>query len=283
MSSRLPIRRWILTATLAGSVLFGCADAPTRPTLATPPLGQAEHRAQLDSQPAPPPLPSADPGDATTQGCVEDQQEALIDPATGELVPCPLPGLVVTAPPPEPPPPPPPDEPPPPGGGGNPPPTEGVCDRTVDWDPDCPPPPVCGYLVSAAGECIPPPGADEQDEIIEEADAAEPPCPKVNDTPIYYAHDVPEDPDGEMAHFVMEKGYLSKIEDLSRGWFYSRAKYYNGRDILSENFARWVMRPGYINVKCSVKARIPLTSRKSFIRFTMTLDGSYDGKIERVR
>jgi hypothetical protein len=204
MYSKRPVARWILTATLAASVFGACADAPTRPTLVAPPLYQAGQAAQLDSQPASPPSPPGDPGDDTTQGCVEDQQEAVVDPATGELIPCPLPGLVVTPPPPEPPPPP--DEPPPPGSGGTPPPTEGVCDPTVDWDPDCPPPPVCGYPVSADGECIPRPGPNEQDEIFEEEDAAEPPCPKVNDTPIYYAHEVPEDPDGEMAHFVMEKG-----------------------------------------------------------------------------
>lgn len=214
---------------------------------------------------------------------VEDQQEAVVDPATAELVPCPLPGLVVTAPPPEPPPPPPSDEPPPPGGGGTPPSTEGVCDPTVDWDPDCPPPPVCGYLVSAAGECIPLPGPDEQDEIVSEAEAAARPCPNVNEHTLWYQEEVPEDPDGEMAHFRFEKGYLSKVEDLAVGFLISRAKYYNKRDIVSENFARWVMRPGYINVICTMKARIPLTAGRSYIRWSLIKDGSYDGTIERLR
>jgi len=74
--------------------------------------------------------------------------------------------------------------------------------------------------------------------------------------------------------------YLSKIEDLYRNFAYADAKYYNGRDILSEKTARYVMRPGFINVRCIRQLRIPLAGRKSVVRFRMTSNGSYDGRIE---
>lgn len=135
-------------------------------------------------------------------------------------------------------------------------------------------------MVAADGTCIPAPGPGEHDEIVDAADSA-PACPTVNENPLWYAQEMPDDPFKEMAHFRWEKGYLSKVEDLYRGTLYSEAKYYNSRDILSENTARWVMRPGYINVKCTRQFRIPLSTRKSVVRFTITSNGTYDGRIER--
>jgi hypothetical protein len=131
--------------------------------------------------------------------------------------------------------------------------------------------------VAEDGTCISPPGEGEQDVFVDDHESA-PPCPAVNDTPIWYAHEMPGDP--ELAHFRWEKGYLSKIEDLTRNFAYPDAKYYNGRDIFSEKTARYVMRPGFINVRCIRQFRIPLAGRKSVVRFKMTSNGSYDGKIE---
>lgn len=272
---RSPPARSILTAVLVVLGLASCTDA-----LVTPTTRPSRSIAQVDSVPE---LPG---GGEAPQGCAEDQQESPQEPVD-EPTPCPITEIIVVSPPspPPPPPPPPPSDPPPPppGGGGTPPPPNGTCDPSVDWDPDCPPPPVCGYLVSADNECISPPGPDEWDVIVSESEAAAPRgCPAINDALVGLAVDVSkEDPLGEMAHFRFEKGTLRKAEDLSVGRVISTAKYHNSRDALSENSARWVARPGYISVACNKRYEIPLFGSKLVFRFFYTPLGGYDGVVER--
>ena len=113
--------RSVLLAILVAAGLTSCKDA-LLPSPATPLPGlPVRSNSQVDSV-------LALPEDSLTvpTGCVEDQQETALDPATGEQTPCPLTGIVVVAPPPDPAPAPPP-----------PPPPEGACDSSVDWDPDC--------------------------------------------------------------------------------------------------------------------------------------------------
>lgn len=239
--------RSVFSAAVIAAGLASCADAPTSSSSTSPSRNQLSSSLQWDTAALP-------PGDFTTpQGCVENYQESIVDPTTGELVPCPLSPIVVVVSPTDPPPhtePPPAPPPPPPGGGGTPPPPNGTCDPSVDWDPDCPPPPVCGYLVSADNECIP-------------VDVSK------------------EDPLGEKAHFHFEKGTLQKAEDLSVGRFFSTAKYYNRRDVLSENSARWVARPGYVSAKCNRRYEIPIGGGRLVLRFFFTPLGAYDGVVER--
>lgn len=273
--------RSVFSVAVIAAGLAACADAPTASSSISPSPNQLSSSVQWDTAAVP-------PDDLTTpQGCVENYQESLKDPSVGEPEPCPLGPIVVVAPPPAPPPPtepPPPPPPPPLGGGGTPPLPNGTCDPSVDWDPDCPPPPVCGYLVSADNECISPPGPDEWDVIVNTADAAAPRgCPAINDTQVALAVDVsPDDPNGEMAHFHFEKGTLRKTEDLSVGRWVSTAKYHNPRDVLSENSLRWVARPGFISVTCNKRFEIPIGGGyKVVFRFYFTPLGGYDGVVER--
>jgi hypothetical protein len=137
--------------------------------------------------------------------------------------------------------------------------------------------------VSADNECISPPGPDEWDIIVSQSEAAAPRgCPAINDALVALAVDVSkEDPSGEMAHFHFEKGTLRKTEDLSVGRYVSTAKYHNSRDVLSENSARWVARPGYVSVMCNKRFEIPLFGSKLVFRFYYTPLGGYDGAVER--
>lgn len=280
MAGHLRCIRCALTALLVAAGLGSCTDVPITSTGTWAARYPISSVAQVDS------LPELPGEGVTPQGCAEDQQEAVVDPATGELIPCPIDPIVVVVPPaddPVPPPPPPPGEEPAPGTGGSPPPPDGSCDGSVDWDPDCPaPPPYCSYLISADNECIGPPGPDEQDVILDDPNAVAAPCPNTNENPLWYAHEVSDDPGGEMAHFRFERGQLSKTEDLGTNPFFSTAKYYNSRDILSEKTARWVLRPGFLKVRCTIKVRALLISRKSFFRLYLIPEGAYDGKVERV-
>lgn len=134
MRSIPPPRRFPFAAILVATCLVSCTDAPTSSILVSPSQRPVVSSLQMDTVSAPP-----DDG-VVPQGCVEDQQESVVDPATGELIACPIAPIVVVAPPPEPTPPPsepPSDPPPPPSGGGTPPPSDAVCDPSVDWDPDC--------------------------------------------------------------------------------------------------------------------------------------------------
>jgi hypothetical protein len=138
LNKRTSLQR-ILTAVVVAAGLASCSDAPITSTNILSSRYPYSRTLQVDS------IPTDPGGGVTPQGCAEDQQETIVDGNTGDVVPCPLPGIVVVGPPPPPPPtePPPPSDPapPPPSGGGSPSPTTDSCDPYVDWDPDCPIPP----------------------------------------------------------------------------------------------------------------------------------------------
>jgi len=134
MFFKLSPAQYILAAALVVTALASCTDAPITSTSALSSRRPVKPATQVDSVPAQP------DSVVIPQGCVEDQQEAVVDPVTGELIPCPLGPIIVVVPPSDPPPPSPPSDPPSPppsGGGGTPPSSDSVCDPSLDWDSNC--------------------------------------------------------------------------------------------------------------------------------------------------